>query len=186
MYSVGLLGREERPGLADHDGQLQLVVELVRHALGVHDRIAGPDDRVDVLEEHDPRQHGVRPVDARRLLVVLAEVARRVEELLRDQRRTQAHLVERQLAPGRVDVAAELEVAPHVRHVELDHPVSDDLSDALVVEGKQLHLDSAFRDRDERQSTRLYAGSIMDTVARMLYDRRRPGCNDAVGTTGAR
>ena len=129
---------------------------------------------------------GMRPVDARRLLVVLAEVAGRVEELLRDQRRAQAHVVERQLTAGRVDVAAELEVAPHVRHVELDYPVSDDFSDALVVEGNEFHLGSAFRDRDERQSTRLYAGTIMDTVARMLYHRRRPGCNDAAGSTGAR
>ena len=81
---LGLLGREELPRLADHDRELELVVQLVGHRLRIDDRVLGTDDRVDVLEEHDPRQHGMRPVDPRRLLVVLAEVARGVEELLRE------------------------------------------------------------------------------------------------------
>ena len=94
---LGLLGREELAGLADDDGELELVVELVGHRLGVDDRVVGADDRVDVLEEHDPRQHRVRPVDALGLLVVLAEVAGGVEELLGDDRRPQRHLVQRRL-----------------------------------------------------------------------------------------
>ena len=79
-----LLGREPlaRPSSAI-DGQLELVVELLGQVLGVDHRLVRADDRVDVLEEDDPRRDLVRPVDLLRLLLVLAEVARRVEELLR-------------------------------------------------------------------------------------------------------
>ena len=101
-----LLGREPLPGLPDHDRELELVVELLGQVLRVDDRIVGPDDRVDVLEEHDPRRDLVRPVDVLRLLLVLAEVAGRVEELLRDDRRAQPHVRERVLAPGRSAPAA--------------------------------------------------------------------------------
>ena len=82
-----LLGREPLPGLPDHDRELELVVELLGQVLRVDDGLVGPDDRVDVLEEDDPRRDLVRPVDLLRLLLVLAEVAGRVEELLRDDRR---------------------------------------------------------------------------------------------------
>src|SRR6185503_13398251 len=51
-----LLGREPLPRLADHDGKLELVVELVGQVLGVDHGLVRPDDRVDVLEEHDPRR----------------------------------------------------------------------------------------------------------------------------------
>ena len=87
--------------------------------LGIDDGLVRADDGVDVLEEHDPRRDLVRPVDALRLLLVLAEVARGVEELLRHDRRTQARLRERRTLAGVVG-AAPLEVRAHVRHVEAD------------------------------------------------------------------
>ncbi len=62
--------------------------------LGVDDRLLGADDRVDVLEEHDPGRDLVRPGDDLRLLLVLAEVAGGVEELLGDDRRAQANVGE--------------------------------------------------------------------------------------------
>jgi hypothetical protein len=49
-----LLGREPRSRLRDHDGQLELVVELLGQVLGVDDRVVRAHDCVDVLEEHDP------------------------------------------------------------------------------------------------------------------------------------
>ena len=93
-----ILGREPLPGLRDDDRELELVVELLGQVLGVDDRLVGTDDRVDVLEEDDPGRDLVRPADLLRLLLVLAEVARRVEELLRDDRRAEARLGERRRA----------------------------------------------------------------------------------------
>ena len=69
-----LLRREPLAWLREDDGELQLVVELLRQVLGVDHGLVGPDDRVDVLEEVDPGRDHVRPVDVLRLLVVLAEV----------------------------------------------------------------------------------------------------------------
>ena len=95
--------------------------------LGIDHGLVGPDDRVDVLEEVDPRRDVVRPVDVLRLGLVLAEVAGRVEELLRDDRRAQPRLGERNPLAGLVGATA-LEVLPHRRHVEngdllaLEHP----------------------------------------------------------------
>ena len=86
----GLLRREPLAGLLQDDRELELVVELLGQVLGIDDRLVGADDRVDVLEEVDPRRDAVRPVDVLRLLLVLAEVAGRVEELLRDDRRRAA------------------------------------------------------------------------------------------------
>ena len=119
-----LLGREPlaRPG--DDDGELELVVELLGQVLGVDDRVVRPDDRVHVLEEDDPGRDPVRPVDALRLLLVLAEVAGRVEELLRDDRRPQAALDERPAASGLGRPAAALEERAHVRRVELHDGVA--------------------------------------------------------------
>src|SRR2546423_1084738 len=112
-----LLRTEPLPGLADHDSELELVVELARQLLRVDDRLIRPDDRVDVLEEDDPRRDLVGPVDALRLLLVLAEVAGRVEELLRDDGSAQARPRERDALAGIVGAAA-LEVLAHRRHVE--------------------------------------------------------------------
>ena len=50
-----LLGREPLAGLLQHDGELELVVELLGQVLGIDDRLVRADDRVDVLEEDDPR-----------------------------------------------------------------------------------------------------------------------------------
>src|SRR4051812_30556514 len=80
----------------------------------------------------------MRPVDVGRLLVVLAEVPRRVEELLRDDRRAQLDVGQRVLTPGVVG-AATFEVGPHVRDVEFDDRVVLDAAHAGVVERDQLH-----------------------------------------------
>ena len=94
MCSAASSGTEPPTGLADDDGQLELVVELLGESLGVHDRIVRADDRVDVLEEHDALVHRMRPVDRLQLVVVVDEVARRVEELLGHDRRPQADVGE--------------------------------------------------------------------------------------------
>ena len=94
------------PGLSHHDRQLELVVELLGQVLGIDDRLVRADDRVDVLEEDDPRRDLVRPADLLRLLLVLAEVAGRVEELLRDDRRAQHRVRERDALAGLVRAAA--------------------------------------------------------------------------------
>ena len=112
-----LLGREPLAGLLQHDGELELVVELLGQVLGVDHRLVGADDRVDVLEEVDPRRDVVRPVDVLRLGLVLAEVAGGVEELLRDDRRAQARVGERHPLTG-LGGAAALEVLAHRRDVE--------------------------------------------------------------------
>jgi hypothetical protein len=57
--------------------------------LGVDHRVVRADDRVHVLEEHDALVHRVRPVDLLQFLVVLGEIPRGVEELLRHDRRPQ-------------------------------------------------------------------------------------------------
>ena len=102
---LGLVGAEELAALADDDGQLELVVELLGQALGVDDRVVRADDRVDVLEEHDALVHRVRPVDGLQLLVVVGEVAGGVEELLRHDRGAQPHVGEGEARPGLRDVA---------------------------------------------------------------------------------
>ena len=82
---------------------------------------SGSDDRVDVLEEHDPLVHGVRPVDGGELLVVGSEVARRVEELLRDDRGPQPR--RRPARAARRSRATSPPRSNHsrvARHVELD------------------------------------------------------------------
>ena len=122
-----LLGREPLSRLAQHDRELELVVELLGQVLGVDHRLVGADDRVDVLEEVDPRRDVVRPADVLGLGLVLAEVARRVEELLRDDRCAQARVGERDALARDVRAAA-LEVPPHGRDVEdgdllaVEHP----------------------------------------------------------------
>ena len=126
------------PGLAQHDGELELVVELLGQVLRIDDRLVGADDRVDVLEEVDPRRDLVRPVDVLRLLLVLAEVAGGVEELLRDDRRLELRVGERR-APVALVRAAELEVLAHRVHVELDDLVAVDAADLAAVVRDELH-----------------------------------------------
>jgi hypothetical protein len=118
---LGLVGPEELAGLADDDRELELVVEFLGQALGIDDGVVRADDRVDVLEEHDPLVHRVRPVDGLQFGVMVGEVARGVEELLRHDRRPQPYLVPCQALPGLPDLAAALEPLACRGAVELDH-----------------------------------------------------------------
>src|SRR2546427_13287498 len=107
--------------------------------LRVDDRLVGPNDRVDVLKEDDPRRDLVRPADAFRLLLVLAEVAGRVQELLRDDRRAELHLLERVFHARRPRSVEPFEVLTHRRHIELDNRVLPQLADPTAVERDELH-----------------------------------------------
>ena len=106
------------PDLLEYDRQLELVVELLGQVLRIDHRIVGTDDRVHVLEEVDPRCDVVRPVDVLRLGLVLAEVARRVEELLGRNRRPQPNVGEPVLGSGLIG-APVLEIGSHRRSIEL-------------------------------------------------------------------
>ncbi len=132
-----LLGPEPLPRLAQDHGELELVVELLGEVLGIDHRLVRADDRVGVLEEDDPRCNRVRPVDLLRLVLVLAEVAGRVEELLRDDRGTQARLDERRALGGIVGPAP-LEVRAHVRDVEADDLLPLDPAHRPLVVGDEL------------------------------------------------
>src|SRR4029077_19898294 len=78
-------------------------------------------------------------VDVLWFVVVLAEVARGVEELLGDDRRAQPRVDESDRLAGRLDIAAALEVLAHRRDVEnLDRGVGHP-ADLAVVEGDELH-----------------------------------------------
>jgi hypothetical protein len=134
-----LLGAEPLRVAADDHRELELVVQLFRQMLRIDDRVVGADDRVDVLEEDDPRRDLVRPVDALRLLLVLAEVAGRVEELLRHDRRSQPRIRERRPL-ARVVRAAALEVLAHGGNVEADDLLALDPPDLAVVVRDQPHL----------------------------------------------
>ena len=134
-----LVRAEPLARLADDDRELELVVELLGQVLGVDDRIVRADDRVDVLEEDDPGRDLVRPADALRLLLVLAEVAGGVEELLGDDRRAQADIGERILLARRARNLVPLEQLPHRAGVELDDPVALDPTDLALIEGGKLH-----------------------------------------------
>ena len=113
--------------------------------LGIDDRLVGADDRVDVLEEDDPGRDLVRPADLLRLLLVLAEVAGRVEELLRDDRRAELRLRERDPLAGLVR-AAPLEQLAHRRDVEHRDLVAVEDADSLVVaERDELHAGASAR-----------------------------------------
>ena len=133
-----LLRAEPLAVLADDHRELELVVELLGEVLGIDDRLVRADDRVDVLEEDDPRRDLVRPVDVLRLLLVLAEVAGRVEELLRHDRRAERRVRERRPL-ARVVGAAALEVLAHRRHVEAHDLVAVDPADLAVVVRDELH-----------------------------------------------
>src|SRR5215210_892542 len=122
---IGLVGPEPAPRFADDDRELELIVELLGQVLRIHDGLVRADDRVDVLEKDDPRCDPVRPADALRLLLVLAEVPGRVEELLRDDRRAQPHVLDGMLA-GRARNLVALEILAHRAGVALDDTVALD------------------------------------------------------------
>src|SRR5947209_2469276 len=46
------LGTEPPAGPRDHNGELELVVELLRQMPGIHDPLVRPDDRLHVPETH--------------------------------------------------------------------------------------------------------------------------------------
>ena len=120
--------------------------------LGIDDGLVRADDRVDVLEEDDPRCDLVRPADLLRLLLVLAEVASRVEELLRDDRRAEHRVLERDALAGLVR-AAVLEELAHRGRVEDDDLLPIEVSDLLAVaEGDELHAGASARRRAARSS----------------------------------
>ena len=133
-----------------HDRELELVVELLGEVLRVDDRLVGADDRVDVLEEDDPRRDLVRPADLLRLLLVLAEVAGRVEELLRDDRCAKLRLGER-------DALAASSAPPSSNSSRMDGNVEDDdllavdVADPVVVERDELHATASARRRAARR-----------------------------------
>src|SRR5947208_16121148 len=115
--------------------------------LRIDDRLVRADQRVDVLEEDDPRRDLVRPGDLLRLLLVLAEVPRGVEELLRDDRRAEPSALERH-ALARLVGAATLEVRPQVGHVQQRALVPVDPARPAVgerYEASQATTSSAFR-----------------------------------------
>ena len=131
------------PDLLQDHGELELVVELLGQVLGVDHRVVLADQRVDVLEEDDPGRDLVIPVDLLALLLVLAEVAGGVEELLRHDRRQQPGLGERHAAAALLGPAA-LEVLAHRGHVEQRDLVADDMADGDaglgVLERHKLHV----------------------------------------------
>ena len=104
--------------------------------LGVDDRLVRADDRVDVLEEDDPRRDLVRPADALRLLLVLAEVAGGMEELLRDDRRLEVGVGERRPLAD-VLGASLVELRAQVGNVEPDDLLAVDPTDLAAVVGDQ-------------------------------------------------
>ncbi len=76
---------------------------------------------------------------------MLKEIAGGVEELLRDDRRAQPDVGERQLTAGRANVSAELEVPTHVGDIELQNTTVHELSHAAVVVSHQFHVFSLGR-----------------------------------------
>ena len=100
--------------------------------LRVDDRLVGADDRVDVLEEDDPRRDLVRPADALRLLLVLPEVAGRVEELLRGRIGARRCASASATRSRRLVGAATLEVLAHRRYGEHDDLVAVDAADTSL------------------------------------------------------
>src|SRR5260370_24338317 len=62
---------------------------------GIDHRFVRSDDRVGVLKKNDPRHHRMRKTSFRRLVVVLAKIARRVKKLLRDDGRLELDVAPR-------------------------------------------------------------------------------------------
>src|SRR6185437_9991095 len=91
----------------------------------------------------DPRRNLVRPADPLRLLLVLAEVARGMDELLRNDRRAQRDVGECGLVP-RSGGATAFEVLPHRGNVQLDDRLATKLSNLSLVVGYELHVGRPF------------------------------------------
>jgi hypothetical protein len=134
-----------------------------------------PDQRVDVLEEDDPGRDLVRPVDLLRLLLVLAEVAGGVEELLRDDRRPQLAALERHALAG-LGGAAALEPLAHRRHVEDDDLVALDAADPALVERHEPshrdHLLGVPVRREDRVEDLRHTPVSKTSVSRLYSGRR--------------
>src|SRR3954454_12995369 len=84
----------------------------------------------------------MRPADVQRLLVVLAEVAGRVEELLGDDRRAQGDVAERERLAGGGGRSAELEVHAEGRDIQFLDDAVGELSypaATAAVERDELH-----------------------------------------------
>ena len=132
------------PGLRSDHCELELVVELLRQMLRVHDCLVRPDDRVHVLEEVDPWRDVVRPLDVLGLGLVLAKVACRVEELLRHDRCAQPCLGQCHALSALIGAPA-LEVLAHRGDVEYGDRVAVEDADAPLpfAERDELHASPA-------------------------------------------
>src|SRR5260370_18154689 len=73
--------------LLQHHGQFELVIQLLRQMLRKNDRLFVTDDGVYVLEENNPGHDRVGKARFGGFLVMLPEIARGVEEFLRNDRR---------------------------------------------------------------------------------------------------
>src|ERR1700678_3352331 len=67
-------------------GEFQFVIQFLREVLGINYGLVVADDGVEVLEEEDPRHHGMGESGLGCFFVVLAEVASGVKELARNDR----------------------------------------------------------------------------------------------------
>ena len=104
-----------------------------------------PDDCVHVLEEDDPGRDLVRPLHLLRFLLVLAEVARSVEELLGHDGSSKARAGERDTLAGLLGAAA-LEVLARARDIEYGDLLAVDNPDTpLVAKGDELHAAASAR-----------------------------------------
>ncbi len=81
----------------------------------------------------------MRPVHLLELLVVVEEVAGRMEELLGHDGSAQADIRQLDDVAGLAHLLVALEVLAHRRHVELDDVVAVDAADAAFVECDQFH-----------------------------------------------
>ena len=79
-------------GFPDHHGQFQLVIQFLGQMFRINNGLVRPDNRVNILEKHDPGQNGMRKSRLLCLLVMLAEISRRMEELFRQNWRAQLHI----------------------------------------------------------------------------------------------
>ncbi len=95
------LDRDVPSGLADHDRELGLGVELLRQSLVVDDGVAGADHAVGGL--HEELRLLARDRRVRLLLIVVGVVAPAAENRRRDDRRCEPHGRERSTAGARGD-----------------------------------------------------------------------------------
>src|SRR4029077_11576269 len=77
--------------LLQHHRELQFIIQLFGKMLGVDDLLIRSDNRIHILEKHDPWQYWVRKSRLLRFLMMLAKISRRMEEFLRDNRSLDAN-----------------------------------------------------------------------------------------------